>query len=124
MLKSKDYRKSIGKYKNNIMIKEDILTKNEILDLQLKNPRMYVKIIKNEYPNTLKKINDYCINLDIDNLSQKIYHYVYKLTEKPKCICGNDVKFMNNIKNWGYKKYCSVKCSAKNRENKKCYVKN
>ena len=50
---------------------------------------------------------------DSKKFSEKLYRYLYKLDEIPKCICGNPVHF--NSFNQGYSKYCSQKCSAKDK---------
>ena len=61
--------------------------------------------IKIHYP----EFYDYLINT-YPNLSfrEKLYWYYNNITELPKCICGNPVKF-NNIK-LGYQRYCCKKC--------------
>lgn len=46
------------------------------------------------------------------SFKEKIYIYIFKLTEIPKCSkngCNNDVIFTNNW-NRGYRKYCSKEC--------------
>lgn len=117
MNKNTEYKKSVGKYRSNLNIKDVILSKKEILELRQNNPITYIKIIKNEYPILVKTVEDFCIEngLVFVSLSQKIFHYVYNLIEYPKCIiCNKDIIKFNTLKtNWGYNDVCSLKCRHK-----------
>lgn len=44
---------------------------------------------------------------------RKVYHYLYNITEVPKCICGNELNFRGRPDKI-YAKYCSNKCSSNN----------
>ena len=74
----------------------------------IKNIKWY---IKKEYPDLYNYLLD--IYRDSKKFSEKLYRYLYKLDEIPKCICGNPVHFLSF--NQGYSKYCSQKCSAKDK---------
>ena len=104
MSQDEDYRKSVGKYKSNLEIRNDVLTFTEIESLRNKFPRQYIKIIKNQYPNTVIAIETFCrdFNLKIKSFSQKVYHYTNQLSDYPKCkICGKKItKFTSIMKNY------------------------
>jgi len=117
MTKNPEYKKSVGKYKSNLNIKNVILSKEEILKLRKHNPLTYIKIISNEYPILVQAVEDFCIanNLLFESLSQKLFHYTYNLIEYPKCvICNKDITKFSTLKsNWGYNNVCSLKCRQK-----------
>jgi hypothetical protein len=91
------------------------ISKNEILDIRKEYPRHFSKILKDNYNENILEIIQYCIDNNIlyNTLSQAIYHYIYNISETPKCItCNKPIsKFGVNGK-WGYPLYCSIKCSA------------
>ena len=43
-----------------------------------------------------------------------VYNYINNISEIPKCLCGNNLGFINY--NIGYRRYCSTKCSANSSE--------
>ena len=43
---------------------------------------------------------------------EKFYLYENSLELKPKCYCGNDVKFLNM--NNGFRRFCSIRCTSNN----------
>lgn len=120
MIKSQVYREKIGSEK--VLVNEStdiILSKDEILELQTKYPKRYIKIIKNKYPKTLRVIEDFfkvCFPQTDSNLpSQKIFHYINDLMEIPKCpLCGNILPFNTLSHSWGYKEFCSRPCALNN----------
>ena len=74
--------------------------------------------IKKNYPNLHFSILS--ISHDIPWI-QKVYYYFNKLSEIPKCYCGNDVKFKNGIDGWLI--YCSKKCQANSDDTKQKRIK-
>ena len=70
--------------------------------------------VKKHFPLLYDDINEYQPNNN--PFIQKLYNFLNKIKENPKCShCGiNEVSFINFNK--GYLKYCSVKCSTNNIE--------
>jgi len=52
------------------------------------------------------------INFNLNDLpwNQKVYNYINKIVEIPKCSCKNELNFIS-FKD-GYRKYCSIKCAT------------
>ena len=75
----------------------------------IKNPRKYGKqsLIKyyNEFYELLIRLYP-----DIDSCIERLYMYMMKLDTRPKCNCGNELRFLGY--NLGYRKYCSEKCAG------------
>ena len=70
------------------------------------NPRFFNK----NYPEFTNYLNE--TYKDLSSISEKIYWWKHKLTEKPKCPeCGQELGFIGISK--GYKQFCSVKCARK-----------
>ena len=68
------------------------------------------KFLKNNYPEYYDNIF-ILVNESEISLSERIYLYQNKLTERPKCAnCTNKVKFIKFYK--GYRRFCSSSCSA------------
>lgn len=87
------------------MLREDII---KILE----NLPKKEYVIKRDYPLIYGIIIDYEFGV---NFSQKLYNYIYGITQLPKCKyddCANLVAFFNY--SYGYKKYCSKECECKN----------
>jgi hypothetical protein len=120
MTKSQIYREKIGNEKALLNESTDIiLTKEEILELRVKYPKRYIKILKNKYPKTIQQIelffNDIKSNITNSILSQKIFHYVFNLKNIPVCpLCGNILPFNTLLESWGYRKFCSRICAINN----------
>jgi len=69
------------------------------------------KHIKNKFPELYTKI----INYNGINWFEKLYNYIYNLTENKKCIeCGKILHIRKY--NLGYSKYCSTICKNKNND--------
>lgn len=74
----------------------------------------------NKYPDTHKKIYDFCDNKFLINLpfNQKIWHFIHEEKEPRKCSeCGVGLKFKRSLKE-GYGEYCSLSCTNKNTKHK------
>lgn len=81
--------------------------------VKLNKSQLTEKFIKIHYPD----FHTYIIESYPAELSwsEKLYWYVHKLTEHPKCpVCGNPTKF-GNI-NLGYRHHCSLKCSNSDKD--------
>lgn len=86
---------------------------NEYLDLVENNNANGVytreKYLNKNMPHILELLNS---KIKIDSsIDEKVYMIKHNILERPKCQCGNIVKFINKIK--GYAIYCSNKCSGK-----------
>ena len=86
----------------------------------LKSPNgAYIKaryILKN-FPEEYKKTIDYSIVNSTEHLPfpQKLWIYFHQTDGIPKCkCCNNNVRFESY--NYGYKKYCSVKCASNDKD--------
>ena len=69
------------------------------------------KAIKRDYPEFYKYILD---NFPCKLFSEKLYWYYNNIVEYPKCICGEDLKFLDFKR--GYQIHCSRKCANSNKE--------
>lgn len=58
-------------------------------------------------------INNFSTKYGFENLKwvNRVFNYMFNITEIPKCICGNSLNFRGRIDNI-YTKYCSNKCSS------------
>lgn len=67
-----------------------------------------------------KNINTFAELYNFETLkwSQKVWNYMFNITEIPKCVCGQEVNFRGRI-NEIYSTYCSEKCSAINVSDKR-----
>ena len=79
--------------------------------LNIKDCYKHIKSLKNFIEKNYPELYKYLLDKyqDSEKFSEKIYRYLYKLDEIPKCICGNPVKFINFKE--GYHRFCSPKCS-------------
>ncbi len=85
-------------------------TENDYLFNSLNHCRKECAIKKFNY-SLYKKINDYNIKFSNITWACKVYNYLHNIVEFPKCPeCGNILEF-HKIHS-GYRKYCSIKCSA------------
>lgn len=80
-----------------------IYTKSKRIDGNIHNPKS-----KSYCPELLKEIDDYTENFKDATFSEKIYIIKNDIKERPKCYCGNELKWKNNKQ--GYITYCSAKC--------------
>jgi len=82
-------------------------------DNKLNNNKMREKWVKKHQPVLYEEINHYIKNIHLHKYSQKIYHYVYKIDNLPKCVFCNKShdRFISFEK--GYNKFCSKSCASK-----------
>jgi hypothetical protein len=83
---------------------------NAILDGS--SSRMKLSYFDKNYPETLKKIKNFCFKIDVP-FNQMIWHWVNDYPDYCLCKCGKGLSFNRNWMN-GYKKSCSAKCAQNN----------
>jgi hypothetical protein len=67
--------------------------------------------IKNNYIILYNEIIEFCKNIENIPFKQKIWHFIHKQNEIPKCKkCEKDLTFKKSL-NEGYGKYCSIMCT-------------
>ncbi len=82
--------------------------------IELKGNLLQERSVKKNYPIKYELINGY-LDLDISFL-QKIWHYIYKIKEVPKCkVCNNKDSNFKNL-DIGYTGYCSKECMVNDPE--------
>jgi hypothetical protein len=70
------------------------------------------KVIKAQYPEVYKTVNEYAKDLGKTTFFEKLYYYANNLTSRPICkYCNNSVTFSRAKKE--YHTYCGRKCSIK-----------
>lgn len=67
------------------------------------------------HPDEYKKIISYCQPHHINTFKEAIWFYFHKLTSKPKCVCGNTLKFSDRFDR-GYNSFCSLECANNHKE--------
>lgn len=67
------------------------------------------------HPDEYKKIISYCQPHHINSFKEAIWFYFHKLTSKPKCVCGNTLKFSDRFDR-GYNSFCSLECANNHKE--------
>lgn len=67
------------------------------------------------HPDEYKKIISYCQPHHINTFKEAIWFYFHKLTSKPKCVCGNILKFSDRFDR-GYNSFCSLTCANSHKE--------
>ena len=74
-------------------------TKQIVLDLKLKHPKHYNRMIKKHYPEIWNNIEMFNNHIECDytmNVPQKIYNWLYDINKVPRCpVKGNHLKFHN-----------------------------
>jgi len=80
---------------------------NDFLDY-LNGEYKGISQIRNRFPDEVNNIIKFNEKFKITNWGQMLFNYVNNITELPKCICGNTLKYDKFSK--GYIKYCSRKC--------------
>lgn len=85
----------------------------EIIDniLQGNGNRLRESYFNKNHPNILEEILVFCDLISHLPFNQKLWHWVNDYPSLYACKCGNSTTFNKNWKD-GYRKYCSVKCSA------------
>jgi len=91
------------------------MEENELLNYFTKENKSGYRTIESnlkKYNNILHQdIINWNINQEI-SFKEKIYRYIYKINELPKCkICGKLVKFTDSLI-YGYREYCCRECSG------------
>jgi hypothetical protein len=83
------------------------------------NPLSFLKevYLLKVQPELYKNIIQFAIDNNLNvKFSQKVYHYLYQLTELPKCkTCEMEIPTFNTATT-GYNKFCSTKCSKLSKE--------
>ena len=69
---------------------------------------------KSYQPELIKEINTYTENFKNASFAEKIYIIKNDIKERPKCYCGNELKWKSNKE--GYLQYCSSLCQRKSPE--------
>jgi hypothetical protein len=75
------------------------------------------KILSKKEPNIYSEIKKFSEKNSLNNLlfKQQVWHFINKYPNIPKCVeCGEELKFKRSL-NEGYGKYCSLKCTNKNK---------
>ncbi len=90
--------------------------KNEIIFFVTDNKSGYktreVWVKKNK-PNMYEEIKSFVSdnNLNVNSFKEELYHYLFEVTEIPKCLnCNKDLKFGRTISE-NYGTYCSLSCT-------------
>jgi len=90
---------------------------NEYYDFFMTNNKSGWKCLEqklnNNHPDIYKLINDFTLLNNLTNLKfkEKIWCFINNVKEIPKCICGNNNTFSDNLRK-GYNKHCSYNCST------------
>jgi hypothetical protein len=90
--------------------------KNEIIFFTTDNKSGYKtreSWIKKNNPTTYNEIKCFVKNnkLNLKTFKEEIYHYLFNVTEIPKCLnCNKDLKFGRTLSE-NYGTYCSLSCT-------------
>lgn len=72
--------------------------------------------IKNNYITLYNEIIDFCKNIENLPFKQKIWHFIHKQNEIPRCKkCGKELTFKRSL-NEGYGVYCTIRCTNSDAE--------
>jgi hypothetical protein len=90
---------------------------NEYHDFFMTNNKSGWKTVENKLRNNNPEIHELIIkfsnenNLDGLRFKEKIWCFINNVTSVPKCTCGKENNFTDNLRR-GYNKHCSVECGA------------